>query len=126
MKAIALLIALLMVSLGLTGVVWPEGVMHLASYSVTASGIYIVAAVRIVLGALLFFAAAATRTPKTIRVIGLIILVAGIVTALIPVERVQGLKDWLLAHGPNTLRIAACFPLAMGVFLAWTTISRRP
>ncbi|HEX8898344.1 MAG TPA: hypothetical protein VF751_06585 [Chthoniobacterales bacterium] len=126
MKAIVLLIGLLMVALGLTGVVWPEGVMQLATYSFTATGLYVAAAVRILLGGLLFFAAAATRTPRTIRVIGLIMLIAGIATALIPAERAQSMKDWWLAHGPHVVRIAACFPLAVGIFLGWTTISRRP
>ena len=126
MKTIALLIALLMVSLGLTGVVWPEGVMQFATYSFTATGLYVAAAVRIVLGGMLLFAATATRTPRTIRIIGLLILVAGIATALISVERAQSMKDWWLGHGPHVLRIAACVPLAVGIFLAWATISRRP
>ena len=68
MKIIALLIALLMVSLGLTGVVWPEGVMQFATYSFTATGLYVAAAVRIVLGGMLLFAATATRArPKSKR-----------------------------------------------------------
>ena len=125
MKAIALIIALMMVSLGLTGVLWPEGLMQLGTYSFSGSGMYVVAAVRIVLGALLFFAAASTRTPKTLRVIGLIILVAGIVTALIPAERALAMKDWFLGRNLNMLRIAVCFPLAVGIFIGWSTFSRR-
>jgi hypothetical protein len=125
MKAIALLIAALTVLLGLTGVLWPEGLMPLATYSFSRTGLYVVAAVRIVLGGLLFFASSATRTPKTIRVIGLIILIAGIATALISPERALALKDWLLTRGPDMLRIGACIPLAAGLFVAWSTISRR-
>jgi uncharacterized protein YjeT (DUF2065 family) len=125
MKTVTLFIAALMVLLGLTGVLWPEGLMQFATYSFSRTGLYVAAAARIVLGGLLFFAASATRTPKTIRVIGLIILVAGIATALIPSDRAQLMKDWWLARGPDTLRIVACFPLAVGVFVAWATISRR-
>jgi hypothetical protein len=124
MKAIALLIAALMVLLGLTGVLWPEGLMQMAVYSFTATGLYIVAAVRVVLGALLCVAARATRTPRTVRVIGLIILVAGIATAFIPAERAQLMKEWWIAHGPDTLRIAACFPLAAGLFIAGATLTK--
>jgi hypothetical protein len=124
MKTIALLIAALMVLLGLTGVLWPEGLMRLATYSFTATGLYVAAAVRVVLGALLFIVARATRTPKTVRVIGLLILVAGIATALIPAERAQLMKEWWIAHGPDTLRIAACFPLAAGLFIAGSTLAK--
>src|SRR2546423_7113894 len=123
MKAIALLIAALMVLLGLTGVLWPEGLMQLATYSFPATGLYVAAAVRVVLGALLFIVARATRTPKTVRVIGLLILVAGIATALIPVERAQLMKDWWIGHGPDTLRIAACVPLVAGIIIGISALT---
>jgi hypothetical protein len=124
MKTIALFIAALMVLFGLTGVLWPEGLMQLATYSCTSTGLYVVGAVRIILGGLLFVAAAATRTPKTVRVIGLIILIGGIATVLIPAERALAMKDWLLARGPDTLRIAACFPLAVGIFLGLSALTK--
>jgi uncharacterized membrane protein YidH (DUF202 family) len=124
MKAIALFIAALMVLLGLTGVLWPEGLMQLATYSFSRTGMYVVAAARIVIGALLFFAASSTRTPKTVRVIGIIILLAGIGTALIPLERALEMKDWWIARGPDMLRIAACLPLAVGLFIAGSTLTR--
>jgi hypothetical protein len=123
MKAIALLIAALIALLGLTGVLWPEGLMQLATYSFTATGLYVAAAVRVVLGALLFTVARATRTPKTVRVIGLLILVAGIATALIPVERAQLMKEWWISHGPDALRIAACLPLMAGIFIGISALT---
>ncbi len=124
MKAIALFIAALLVLFGLTGVLWPEGLMQLATYSFSRTGLYVVAAARVVLGGLLFFAASATRTPKTIRVIGLLILIGGIVTAVISPERADLMKDWLVARGPDTLRIAACIPLAAGLFIAGATLTK--
>jgi uncharacterized membrane protein YidH (DUF202 family) len=124
MKAIALFIAALMVLLGLTGVLWPEGLMQLATYSFSRTGMYVVAAARIVIGALLFFAASSTRTPQTVRVIGIIILLVGIGTALIPLERALEMKDWWIARGPDMLRIAACLPLAVGLFIAGSTLTR--
>ncbi len=124
MKTIALFIAALLVLFGLTGVLWPEGLMQLATYSFSRTGLYVVAAARVVLGGLLFFAASATRTPKTVRVIGLLILIAGIVTAVISPERADLMKDWLVARGPDTLRIAACFPLAAGLFIAGATLTK--
>jgi hypothetical protein len=125
MKAIALLIAALMVLLGLTGVLWPEGVMPLMLYSFSRGGIYVAAAVRIVLGGLLFLAATATRTPKTIRVVGLILVIAGIATALIPLDRAQSIKDWWVTRGPDTIRIVACFPLIAGIFIGLSALTKE-
>jgi len=114
-----------MIALGLTGVFWPEGVMQLAIYSFTATGLFVAGAARVVLGGLLFFASSATRTPKTIRVIGLIILLGGIATAVTPSERVQFLKDWWQARSPDTFRIVACLPLIAGIFVGVSTLTKE-
>jgi hypothetical protein len=124
MKIIALFVATLLVLVGLTGVLWPEGLMALAAYSFTGSGLYVVGAARIILGGLLVLAATATRTPKTVRVIGLIVLAAGIATALIPADRALAMKDMWLSRGPEPLRIAACFPLAVGIFIGLSALTK--
>ena len=124
MKAIASGIAALLILVGLIGVLWPEGLMDLMKYSFTSNGIYVAAITRMVTGGLLLAAAQATRTPKTVRVIAVVIFLAGVATALINPERAQVLKDWWLSHGPNALRIAACFPLAVGFFILVATLSK--
>jgi hypothetical protein len=125
MKIIALGIAALLILVGLTGVLWPEGLMGLMTYSFTSTGIYVAAITRMVMGALLLVAAPATRTPKTVRVIAVLIFLAGVATALINPDRAQVLKDWWLSHGPDALRIAACFPLAVGFFILVATLTKR-
>ena len=124
MKALVLLSAALMVLLGLTGVLWPEGLMDLAKYSFTKSGAYVIAAVRILLGTFLFTCAGATRTPKSVRVIGAIIFTAGIVGVLLSHEPAQRLSEWWVAKGPEAFRIAACLPLAVGLFIAGSTLTK--
>jgi len=123
-KFIALVIAALMILFGLTGVLWPEGLLDLAKYSHTARGIYVLAIVRMLLGVFLLLAAKATRTPKTVRVIGILIFVAGVATALMSPERAQLLGNWMLERGPDFLRIAACFPLAVGFFILIGTLTK--
>ena|SRR5256885_4847735 len=124
MKALVLFTATLMIALGLTGVFWPEGLMDLAKYSFTRSGTYFVAAIRILLGTFLFTGAGATRTPKTVRVIGGIIFTVGIVGVLISHEPAQRLSEWWVAKGPDAFRIAACLPLAVGLFVAGATLTK--
>lgn len=124
MKVIALVIAVLMILFGLGGVLWPEGLLDLAKYSFTTRGIYVLAIVRMLLGALLLLAAKATRTPKTIRVIGIFLFLAGVATALMSQERAQLLGNWMLERGPDFLRIVACFPLAVGFFILVSTMTK--
>jgi hypothetical protein len=125
MKALLLLSAALMIALGLTGVFWPEGLMDLAKYSFTRSGIYVIAAVRILLGTFLFTCAGAARTPKAIRVIGGIIFTVGIVGVLISREPAQRFSEWFVAKGPDAFRIAACLPLVAGIFIGLSALTKE-
>jgi hypothetical protein len=124
MKALLLLCAAVLILLGLTGVFWPEGLMDLAKYSFTTSGTYAIGALRILVGTFLFLCAKASRTPRTIRVIGAVIFTVGIVGVLLSHEPAQRVSEWLLAKGSDTLRIVACLPLAVGFFIAGSTLTK--
>lgn len=124
MKTIVLLLATLLVLFGLTGVFWPEGLMSLAKYSITSTGLYVVAAVRIIIGALLFSGAGATRMPKTLRVIGVLIMLAGVSTLFMSAPRAQALVDSFLAHGADFFRIAACLPLVVGLLIGGSALTK--
>ena len=123
-KTLLLLSAALLIALGLTGLFWPEGLMELAKYSFTKSGTYVVAAIRILLGTFLFTCAGAARTPKAIRVIGGIIFTVGLVGVLIRQEPAQRVAEWWVAQGPDAFRIAACLPLAVGIFIALSALTK--
>jgi hypothetical protein len=124
-KFILLLIATLMILLALTGVFWPAGLMDFAKWSFTPKGLYVAAAVRIVIGLLLILSAGAAATPKTVRVIGAILFAAGIATAFLNVDAAQRLASWWLEHGEDRLRITACLPLLVGIFLGGVTLFRN-
>ena len=124
MKIIALVISALMILFGLTGVLWPEGLMGLAKYSFTATGIYVIAIARMLLGGFLLVAARATRIPKTVRVIAILIFAAGVATAFVSPDRAQLLRDWMVERGPDFLRIGACIPLAAGFLILVATLTK--
>jgi hypothetical protein len=124
MKTIVLFLAAVMVLFGLTGVLWPEGVTQVAKYSVNSTGLYVVAAVRIILGSLLFIGARATRMPKTLRVIGILIFLAGVSTLFMSVQRTQAIVDAMLAHGAEFFRVAACVPLIVGLLIGGAALTK--
>jgi uncharacterized membrane protein len=125
-KFILILIAVLLIVLGVTGVFWPPALMDLAKWSFSPKGIYLAAGLRIVIGLLLLVAAGATAMPKTVRVIGAILLVGGIATAFLSAETAQRLASWWLENGEDRLRMTACLPLVLGIFLGGVTVFRKP
>ena len=124
-KFIILLIAILLILLGLTGVFWPSGLMDLAKWTFAPKGLYVAAAIRMTVGVLLIIAAGAAATPKTVRLIGVILFAAGIATAFLSAESAQRLSDWWLNYGEDRLRITACLPLTVGLFLGAVSLFRK-
>ncbi len=126
MKKIVLVIAALLVALGLTGVLYPEGLMGLVRYSFSPTGIIVVSVARIVIGLLLFLAARGSRIANTVRVIAAIIIVAGIAGFFLSPERAQTLASSFLENGPDRLRLIACLPLAVGLFIGGSALFHQP
>ena len=125
-RTVVLVIAVLMILLGLTGVLWPTGLTEVARWTFSPKGLYTGAGIRVLIGALLIVAAGATAMPKTVRVIGAIIFVAGTLTALLSVDTAQRLAAWFFDNGEDRLRIMACLPLTVGLFLSGVTFFRKP
>ena len=125
-KTILLLIAVLLIAIGLTGVLWPSALMDLVKWTFSPKGLYPAAGIRIVFGLVMLIAAGATATPNIVRVIGAIILVAGIATACLSADTAERLSSWWLENGEDRIRMTACIPLAVGLFLGGVTLFRKP
>ena len=125
MKLLAFGIAILAMFMALTGLVWPEGILNLGRYSFSPVGLYVVALARLAIGLILFLGARGSRAPRTLRIIGVMICVAGLALAVFTVERGDVLSEWWASHGLGFVRVAALFVLALGAFIAFATAPRR-
>jgi len=125
MRIVAFTISTTVAVLGGLGIVAPTALLSVADVFLTSQGLWLAAALRIVLGSALVLAASGSRFPRALRVIGVVIVVAGIATPLIGVERARAIVEWETARGPAAMRIPAAFAFAMGLFLAYATAPRR-
>jgi hypothetical protein len=125
MTSMALLVGILIVVLGLVGAVTPEALVTIGQRSVTSAGLYVVAAVRVVIGLVLLGASSASRMPRTIRVIGIVVLVAGLTTPFLGVERARVIMNWMLAPGLVVMRLWALLAMAFGVFIIYAVGNTR-
>ncbi len=122
MTWLALVLSLFIAALGALGVVSPSRLVGVVRYFQTPAGLYFAAALRVVLGVALFFAAPTSRAPELIRILGIVIIVAGVITPFFGLERFRKLLDWWFARGSIFLRAWAAIALALGLLLAYAVV----
>ena len=119
---IAIALCLLVAGLGAIGVVEPGALRGIARNFQTPSGLYAAAAFRVVLGGALVLAAPTSRAPRAIRAVGILILVAGLITPFFGLDRFRSLVAWWSAQGPTATRVWAGVALAFGCFVVYALL----
>jgi hypothetical protein len=127
-KTLAFAIGLLIGAVGAAGIIAPSGLAWIAEHFVSSGAFYIIATVRVAFGLVLISVASVSRAPRTLRVLGYLILIAGITTALTglaALERARAIIDWLLQQGSGVVRLTGVVVLALGGLVAWACSARR-
>ncbi len=119
MALVALIGCLLLAALGATGVASPAGFLRVMRSVQTPMGLYLMAALRVVLGVALFSAASSSRLPELMRVLGVVIIVRGVIMPFLGVERLRMLLERWSAPGSAFVRGWALLTLAVGLWLAY-------
>lgn len=125
MRLLGLLVALFIALIGLTGVFAPDRLMTIAQYSVAPVGIYVAAALRIGIGLVLARVAPMSRAPKTLRIFGVMAVIAGVATLFLGTERAQAILEWWSAQGSAFIRLSAGLPLVLAGFIAYAILRQR-
>jgi hypothetical protein len=124
--ALALLVLGIVIAMvGAIGIVTPTSLVTIAGVFVTPMGLYAAAALRVALGTALVVAAPTSRTPTTLRVLGVIIIVGGLVTPLIGVDRARMFLAWWVTLGTMVMRVWASIAFVFGLFLAYAARTPR-
>ena len=128
MKTLAFVCGLCISAVGVRGLVVPNSLVWIAQRFVTSDPFYALAVVRIAFGLILISVAPSSRAPKALRVLGYVIVVLGITTALtgfLAVERARATID-LWAHQESVvLRLTSCLILALGGFVGYACAPAR-
>ena len=122
MTFVALAFSALIVALGVLGLVSPSVSVRVVRRFQTLAGLYFAAALRLVMGVAMFFAAPDSRAPEVLRTLGAIIVVAGLITPFVGTERYAKLVDWWASKGPVLVRGQGAFAIILGVLLAYVLL----
>ena len=124
MALVALTLSIAIAVVGAVGLIVPTALLAISRPFLSPVGLYVAAGIRLVLGAALFLAAPTSRAPKTLRILGVAIFIAGLVTPLVGVERARTIVEWWTGQGTALMRVWAGVALALGVFLAYAAAPR--
>ena len=128
MKVLVFVFALCIAAVGAVGILAPSGLVWIAQHFVSSAAFYVISTVRVAFGLVLISVASASRTPKALRVLGYIIVIAGIMTALtglLGMVRAQAIIEWWLQEGSGVVRLTGVFELALGGFVAYACAPTR-
>jgi uncharacterized membrane protein YidH (DUF202 family) len=120
MKFLVLLFGLFAATMGGLAVFAPTVANAIARQFANRGGFYAVTVIRIVFGGAIWLAAGESRTPVTLRIIGAMIIITGVLIALLGIERHQRMIDWWLSAGRTIQFVWGLVALVFGLFLIYT------
>lgn len=128
MRRLGLVIGALVMLASVIGFAAPDLRLALERSVMTPAGLYAIAALRIAIGLVFVLAATASRAPRTLRVLGLIVIIAGLTTPWFGVARARAVVNWFESASPLLMRLVAVVGMALGGFLVYVfrTPARRP
>jgi hypothetical protein len=121
-KTLAFVFGLCISAVGAVGIIAPSGLVWLAQQFNTSGAFYLLATVRITFGLVLITVAPTSRAPKAVRVLGYVILILGITTALTGLAAIAGARraiEWWLQQGSGVFRLTGVLILGLGGFVAY-------
>ncbi len=111
---------ILYVIIGVVLFMKPEYIRAILDFSKVGKRPYIFCAVRIIIGALLIYAAQSALLPWIPRIVGILAVLGGTITYFIGLQRVYALMEWYKNLSDNRLRIFAALAEAVGILLVYS------
>ena len=108
--------------MGVWGVLAPSRIVDFVSRFGSKGGLWFAAAIRLILGLALWFAAPASRAPLLLQVLGVLALVAAVVIPFVGVDRFQALIDWWTKLSPTAIRFNSVLAVAFGAIILWALL----
>lgn len=109
--------------ISLFAIVFPRRLLSAAkSITITTPLRLIAFVVRTLLGIIITLVAGSTHFPRTLQIIGILLIVSGVTVLLVGNARTQSLLDWFLRRGANSIRAGGIAGLLFGGFLIYAVV----
>jgi hypothetical protein len=127
MRVAAWAVALFAIIVGVVGIVSPDSLTVARQHLLDRPGVvlYVASPIRVAMGVVLIVFAPKSRTPRILRVLGVIMTLQGIVPQFIGIDRERMILEQEVMLGSAALRAGAVVALASGCFMALVITPRK-
>ena len=123
---LAVAVGSIYVLLGVSLAVTPDWFLSITDWE-SQRGLLTGAAVDVVVGFALILAASESKYPKTLRILGIIALIAGLTTPFIPLDSWAEYMRWWIVENASAFRwVFATAATLFGTFIVHAALPRRP
>src|ERR1700675_3584171 len=119
MTALALILCAAIAAMGVLVIVSPARSNDLTRLFTDKTGLWVATAIRAVLGLGFLAAAADSKSPMILRILGLIILLVAIAMPLLGLDRHRRMIDWWLARDRKIQIICGAASFVLGLVLIY-------
>ena len=119
----AMAVGLCIAAFGLVGFASPATLLELGKALQSIGGLWLLAFIRIVCGSILLWAAPNSRTPRFLIALGILIILAGLATPFIGIEKPRAMFEWWAIQGSSMARAWPVIAMALGGCIAWVVTS---
>ena len=119
----AMALGLFFAAIGVLGIAAPSTLLELGRALQSIGGVWLLGFIRIVCGAILLWAAPNSRTPRILIALGILIILLGLATPFIGIERSRAMFEWWTSQGSALARAWPVIAIALGAYIAWVVTS---
>lgn len=123
---VATALGVALAAIGAIGTVSPALLVQFARPLLSPGPLYGVAAIRVAFGIVLLLAAPPSRMPRTVRALGVFLIVAGVLTPVLGAERALAILEWWSGQPDSLMRAWSGAAVAFGLFVAYAVRRRLP
>lgn len=127
-RVLAFAMGVIILATGIMGILVPSTLLWVGRRVETTGALVAIAAIRIVFGLSLVASTPGSRSPRAIWLLGYLILLVGVSTALtglFAVDRARDSIEWWARQGPSAVRLSSVVLTVLGGFVSYACAPSR-
>jgi hypothetical protein len=116
-------VGLFFAAIGVLGIASPSILLELGRAFQSIGGVWLLGFIRVACGVILLWASPNSRTPRILIALGILIILLGLATPFIGIERSRSMFEWWTSQGSSLARAWPALAIGIGGYIAYVVTS---